>query len=227
MYAFRIRGQGVGWRSYEVEWSPRGVWGVDDRNVWVWGEEYGAGALYRWNGGQREGNWDEARAPGEIRAMHGERPDHVLAVGDGFVARWDGEAWHYEPGTSEARLSSVFVAGDEAWACGEDGELWVRRGDAWSLRLRHSRPLRCVAKWHGAVWVGEDGELGLSVLEGDALVSRKPNLRALQLDARRDLLIGCEDVVAATANAERFRGTKVEKVALFDGAGGLTKQVSG
>ena len=90
-----------------------------------------------------------------------------------------------------------------------------------------STPRAALGAWRGAIWVGEEGDLGLAVLEGDELVSRKSNLRAFQLDARKQLLIGCEDLVAATADAERFRGTRIEKVALFDGAGGITNKVSG
>lgn len=228
IYAFRLHT--YGWGSYPVEWTPEGVYGIDDRNVWVWGQEYGAGALYRWNGGQLSGNWDEVRGcPGHIRAMHGSAADNVFVVGDGFVARWDGSTWTHEGVRGAERLCSVFALADgTAYACGEDGDLWERDDGKWSKRLSHDVPLAAVVSWRGNVWIGEQGELGLCQLHGDELVSKKPNLPATSLDARQELLFATDEVAGHTKDGEAFRGRAHAKSGLLLKAGDtVTDQISG
>lgn len=227
IYAFRVESPGVGWRSWDVEWTPLGVWGLDDRNVWVWGEQYGTGVLRRWTGARTSGSWKEVPSTVErLQCMHGVRADRLFAVGEGAVLSWDGERWRHERLPGAGALSSIFVAGeDEAYACGESGELWVRAGEEWSLRLRRDGALRSVAKWRGRVWVGADD--GLFELVGEELVPRKPNLPAIGLDARKALVICTENLLATTEDAERYRGFTTEKLAVLASAGPLSDEIRG
>src|SRR5262245_28450979 len=112
--------------DFPLPMLPEGVWGLDDRCVFVWGTrkprpnadlEY---PVFRFDGT----TWHELPSPGyAVVAMHGLAPDFVYAVGfRGLVAQWDGAQWKRYPIPTGEVLSSVFVAGpDEMYACGHQG----------------------------------------------------------------------------------------------------------
>jgi len=180
------------------------MWGLDDSNVWVWGQRGGEGVIHYFDGSQVT----EMPCPGKVLWMHGLAPDLLLAVGErGLVSRWDGSQWHTYPPVSNALLSSVYVVSpDEMYACGKGKEIWDGSVHGWSLRHRHEAPLGSIVKWHGRVWVAAGGDYGLSELIEDRLESRKANVKSTRLDARRDLLISCPFAVIATSDGEIFEG---------------------
>jgi hypothetical protein len=110
----------------------------------------------------------------------------------------------------------VFVVSeDEMYACGEGKSLLSGSVKGWSEVLIHDMALRAVAKWKGDVWVGAGGDLGLCKLEGRQLVYVKPNIKALCLDARENLLATASGLIADTTDGAKFSGRRIE---LFEDA---------
>ncbi|MGN6105441.1 MAG: hypothetical protein ACTHU0_10080, partial [Kofleriaceae bacterium] len=70
-----------------------------------------------------------------------------------------------------------------------------------------TRPLLGVAKWNNELWVAA-GRLGLfKRTDKGKLECVKPNLRAVDLDARKDLIISCDDMIATTKTGKSFTAT--------------------
>ncbi len=164
--------------------------------------------MSRWHGAR----WAEMPSPGVVVAMHGTAPDALVAVGEaGLVARWDGARWHAVDAGSAVTLSGVHLApSGEIMACGKGTVLLRGSGDRWEQVLARRELTGCVARWGDAWWVGAGGALGLCRLQGDQLVSVKPNLPATSFDARGDLLLSCPGWVVSTADGARFRGARAD-----------------
>ncbi|MCP3065267.1 hypothetical protein LXT21_41490 [Myxococcus sp. K38C18041901] len=185
-----------------------GVWGLDDDFVLAWGATFeNTRHVFRYDGKK----WKELPAPDfEVRAMHGLSPDLVYAVGvGGGVARWDGKAWKRFPMPTDEVLNSVFVADeDEIYATGGSGSLLEGSAHGWG-RIAESpvpgMPLFGVAKWKKGLWVAA-GQFGLFKRVGNQnkLECIKPNLPAMGLDARKNLLISCRDRIAESADGKAF-----------------------
>lgn len=207
LYAIPPHADGGRIRTYDVAGLPRGVWGLDDTNVWVWGQKGGEGIIHHFDGSKIT----EMPCPGKVMWIHGTAPDFLVAVGDrGLVSRWDGSQWHDFPPVSNALMTSVHVVSpDEMYACGPGKEIWDGSVHGWSLRYRHDGPLGFIAKWQDRIWVAAGGDYGLSELIDDRLESRKPNLTSTYLDYRDELVVSCPEIIAGTADGENYRGRKV------------------
>ncbi|MCA9535429.1 MAG: hypothetical protein KC593_17170 [Myxococcales bacterium] len=183
-----------------------GIWGLDDEHVYAWGTRGKAEFMVRWDGSR----WLDMPSPtGGIIAVHGTRPDLLVAVGDaGLIARWDGSAWSRMSAPSDETLRAVFVGGDDdLWACGNRGGLIQGTLDGWTEVLRHNAPLGGVARWRDEVWVGAYRDAGLCKLNGTYLDSIKGNLSGVKLDARHDaLLFHSVSLVGHTLDAAAFWG---------------------
>ncbi|WP_342378043.1 hypothetical protein NVS55_01775 [Myxococcus stipitatus] len=185
-----------------------GVWGLDDNFVLAWGSTFeGARHVFRYDGKK----WKELPAPEfEVRAMHGLAPDFVYAVGvGGGVARWNGKAWKTFPAPTDEVLNSVFVADeDELYATGGAGSLLEGSAHGWG-RIAEGpvpgMPLLGVAKWKKGLWVAA-GQFGLFKRVGsqNKIECIKPNLGAVDLDARKNLVISCRDKIAESADGKAF-----------------------
>ncbi len=176
-----------------------GVWGYDDNCVFVW---TAIPSVLFWNGSK----WRELPAPPEkIVWMHGSSPENIYAVGyRGLVARWDGHKWKKISLPTRENFTSVFVAGpDEIYAVGHGAVLWAGSAKGWVKAADAPGPLFGVAKFADEVWVGAK-ELGLHKLVGNKLKRVSSKLRALMMDARKSLLITCEDQIAATTDGKVF-----------------------
>lgn len=187
-----------------------GVWGLEDDFVLAWGATYeGTRHVFRYDGKR----WQDMPAPKfEVRAMHGLAPDLVYAVGvGGGLARWNGKTWRRVATPTKEVLNSVFVATeDEVYATGGDGSLLQGNKREWDRIAEPSvpvRPLLGVAKWNNELWVAA-GRRGLlkRTAKGE-LECVKPNLRAVDLDARKDLIIACGDMIATTKTGKSFTAT--------------------
>src|SRR5262249_18539810 len=73
--------------------------------------------------------------------------------------------------------------------------------------------ITCIAKWKNALWVGCLGPEGLSKLEGNKLVSVKPNIKALFFDTRKNLVITTINLIADTSDGIKFEGVRVDHFA--------------
>lgn len=203
-------GDSGSWATESVGGMMVGVWGLDDQHLFAWGLRGDRDFMMRWDGQA----WSEMPSPqGGVVAVHGSRPDLLVAVGDaGLIARWDGSAWTSMSAPSDEPLRSVFVVGDdEMYACGNRGGLVQGTVHGWTPVLSHDAPLASVARWHDAVWVGATGDAGLCRLEGDTLVSVKPNLTAIHLEANPDTLL-CFNigVIGHTNDGVAFTGFRTK-----------------
>jgi hypothetical protein len=163
--------------------------------------------MWRWDGG----SWRQMAAPDGITVdVHGASRDLVYAVGEeGMIARLDGGTWQTIPSPTQTMLSSVFVASEqEMYACGTRGRLLEGTIHGWSELLIVDAALSSVAKWRDTVYVGSTA-LGLSRLDGNALVPVDPDIRPHQMDARGNLLLACDDRLAETADGKTFRSLPV------------------
>lgn len=185
-----------------------GVWGLGRDFVLAWGATFeGTQHVFRYDGG----SWKEIPAPDfEVRAMHGLAADFVYAVGvGGGVARWDGHAWKRFPVPTKEVLNSVFVAGeDEFYATGGSGSLLEGSAHGWGRIAEgpvQGMPLLGVAKWKEELWVAA-GQFGLFKRVGtqNKIECIKPNLWAVDLDARQNLLISCKDIIATSVDGKAF-----------------------
>lgn len=195
------------WQRFELGGILEGIWGLDDDHVYAWGRRGGRPTMFRWDGSR----WSDMASPGLIVALHGTRPDLLVAVGeDGLIARWDGARWIAFPTVSERTLTGVFVASDdEMMACGKANDLLQGSVHGWTRLLESPDLTGCVAKWRDRWWVGAGGDLGLSYLEGDRLISHKKKVMPTMLDARVSLLCSCPHVVASSEDGESFSGAPI------------------
>ncbi|MCP3098219.1 hypothetical protein LZ198_04920 [Myxococcus sp. K15C18031901] len=185
-----------------------GVWGLDDNYVLAWGATFeGTRHVFRYDGK----NWNEIPSPDfEVRAMHGLAPDCIYAVGvGGGVASWDGNVWKRFPVPTDEVLNSVFVADpDEIYATGGAGSLLEGSAHGWG-RIAEGpvpgMPLFAVVKWKEELWVAA-GQFGLFKRVGtqNQIECIKPNLSAVGLDARKNLLISCKDRISESADGQAF-----------------------
>lgn len=194
-----------------------GVFGIDDENVFVWGDDskahsqlvYPPSVILR-----RAGNdWKPMPAPGfQVIAMHGTSPDNLwVASPSGEIARWNGTTWQNIGGVKGA-VHSLWVAGpDEAYATTSPGAVVHISGAG--IRLKGNLPgaaipgdAACVAKWQGQLWLGSP-RLGLfrQAAETQEFECIKPNILCVSMDAREELVLCAPNRIAGTADGIEFR----------------------
>lgn len=193
------------YQQFDVRGRLRGVWGLDDEHVFTWGEHDGEPVMYRFDGD----GFRPIDSPGRVLAMHGTRSDLLVAVGDGFVARLDGEQWSPIDAGEIGLLSSVFLTNrDEIFAVGPGRQVLRGTPDGVDEVLQHERPLDCVAVHQDRVWIGSENE-GLFELVDDELLLRKDDLKPRSFDARDLLLMSCATMIADTPNHESYKASPV------------------
>lgn len=213
------------WENDEIEgYSLMGVFGIDDASVFVWGHDprasddlFPASEVFRWDGR----GWNRMAGPGfQIIAMHGTAPDDLWVGGPrGVVARWDGGRWTQLPSRHDELINSIWAAGpDEIYATTTGGT--VLEGSRSGVLPIGEIPgadmpadVQCVAKWQGELWVGA-GRLGLFRRIGTSrdFESVKPNIDCVAMDARDELVMCCDSMIAGTANGTDFAGYGVNLV---------------
>ena len=210
------------WDTTPLPFSPYGVWGLDEGFVIAWGVcAHGAGAALTYPMARFDGNaWSPIADPGfEVYAIHGSARDTLVAVGAlGQVARFDGGAWRSFPTPVSETLTGVFVvSADESYVTGNSGALLEGGPGGFGVIAQTEGngnfPLLSVAWWHGALWIA-GGVLGLlrRVGRSNVLEVVKPNIAAIALDARRDLVMTTRDAVVGTSDGARFFGTGRDKL---------------
>lgn len=207
-------------RRVELGFAPEGIWGLDERHIYVWGIRRPASgdkvpALARFDGT----SWLDMATPSFfITKMHGLSPDLIYGAGRGGMARWDGRGWNELPMPTGEILSDVFVAGpDEIYATGHSGSLLEGTANGWGVIARtpdDRLPYACVAKFAGELFVG-GGPLGLfrRVGKTDQLELIKPNIQATGFEVRGGaLIITAPTKIVGTADGLKFQSTVVDVV---------------
>jgi hypothetical protein len=201
--------------------AARGVWGLSEDLVYVWGGENHA-FLTEWESPMRmfqcnRGALSEMPTPNFlIKSLHGTAPDCLYAVGaDGNIAQWDGVAWRAAPSPVKGCLRSVFVVSpEEIWAVGDDGLVCRGRGLNFEIDgvqvpaapMSSDPALHAVAHFCGDLWLAA-GTRGLWRKQDGAIryECAQPKVRALGLDARKNSLLACEfNRVSGTHDGESF-----------------------
>lgn len=192
----------------DIEFSPFGIWGLDDEHVYAWGRSGSESRLSFWNGRV----WEEIAPPrSPITALHGVSSELLFAVvNDGSIVRWDGVTWKEMATPGDYALRSVFVVSeDEVYACASAG--WLLQGSihSWTELTYLREELATVVKWNEEVWVGSLGDSGLCRLAGLKLESIKPKMQTDRCEAGESLLISAGNLIASTQNGTDFRGRLV------------------
>ena len=191
--------------TVELGHAWMGIWGLNQKHVIAWGDQdQSDGVMARFDGKK----WSEMPSPFHgVMAVHGVAPDLIFAVGTkGRIARWNGKAWKAATSPTSTTLTAVHVVSpDEIYACGSGRHLLEGSVHGWADTLEAEWPLSAVAKWKGDVWVAAT-KGGLAKLAGGSLQIVKPNVEAQDLDARKDLMIGCPLKIVATEDGEQFFG---------------------
>lgn len=193
-----------GWLQQQLDLCFLGVTGAaSGQEVWAWGVRGhdGASLLRRWDG--RE--WRPIGAPGFgiAAACVGNAP--WVAGEEGWVARFDGGGWTAVR-VGEIDIVAVHAVGDVLYAADADGQLWMgdETGFGGCGRVP-ARPL-ALAAWRGSLWVGAGGQGLFRVTEGDATCVRSDR-HCRSLEARDELVIGCDAVISGSPDGERFPAT--------------------
>ncbi|MFN0062566.1 MAG: hypothetical protein ACKVPX_08605 [Myxococcaceae bacterium] len=185
------------------------IWGLTDDCVFTWGirgvgddQEY---PIFRFDGTQ----WNEMPSPGfEVYAMHGLSPNLIWAVGDG-VAFWNGSQWKQFPAPGPERYVAVFVAApDEVYAVGRVNSFVIEGGPHGFQKIGDPEiplGLDAVVKWKGDLWIGaESAGLFKRVGKSNKLELLEKGVRAKAFDVRKDFVICCYNVIAATQDGKKF-----------------------
>lgn len=213
------------WENDHIEgYTLMGVFGIDESSVFVWGHDpmasddiFPASEVFRWEGR----GWNPMGGPGfHIITMHGTAPDDLWAGGpQGALAHWDGRRWTRVPSGDAALINSIWAAApDEIYATTTSGK--VLEGSRKGAQPIGAIPgadmpadVQCVAKWNDQLWVGA-GRLGLLRRKGKSrkFESVKPNIDCVAMDARDELVMCCEGMIAGTPNGTDFAGYGVDVV---------------
>jgi len=196
------------WTRHPLQASLFGVFGLDDQNVWVWGQRrVTTGVMFRWDGV----SWNEVPAPTfEVVQVHGTTPNLLFAVGrNGGIAQWDGSVWRQWSCPVPDSLTSVYVVSeDEIYATGDAGALLEGSRHGWAKIASGPGPgtsLFGVAKWKDHLWVA-GGPFGLLRRVGvtDKLEVVKDKVHAIGFDARVGLLATVPNRVVGSTDGNAF-----------------------
>lgn len=200
---------GRGWRAsdFGADVQLHGVWGLDDRQVYVWGRNAWGPCLWRLAENQFEAM---PTPPGFITTLRGTAPENLYAAGRrGLLARWDGGRWLRIRLRLLRDVTGMSVDGvDDLWVTTDNGKLFEGTRHGWALRAHFDGPLFDVARWRGELWVAA-GNRGVFTLEGrtNALVPRAPDVPAVALSSGAELLVLGEDALAVSRDGSEFRST--------------------
>jgi len=144
------------WDCYDLSFSVTGIWGLNDQQVFAWGNvpNKKEQKLVCWDGT----NWNEWPVPKKhttIAAIHGQHPDLLVAVGDrGMIQRWNGKKWKKIDSSVYDDLMNVFVADeDHIYACGYDGMISGGASEKhWGIPFNEFTPVIDVVSINEEVW---------------------------------------------------------------------------
>ncbi len=198
-----------GWRRVDFgrEVELHGIWGIDDNDVYVWGRDAWRPLMWHLSRGAITAM---PAPPGRTTIVRGLGPELLYAAGDGgFVARWDGSTWARIRLPLSRPVTGLYVGNiDDVWLTTDNGKLFEGTSHGWALRLQLDAPLYDVGRWRGAVWVAA-GRRGLFRLvdRRDELAPVAPDIGAIALDTRGDLLALSEDCLASSSDGSEFTVT--------------------
>ncbi len=195
-------------RSFDLDASLIGVWGLDDEVVWAWGSGRDGPALFRWNGAA----WSAVACPGPIVAMHGPDVSTIIAVGyGGLIASFDGRSWTVMESPVSQTLNGVCViSDDEAYAIGPEGVILEGSTYGFVEQTRVDHALYSIAPFRGTIYVGGPEPTALMRLDRGGLVPVKKTRPALCLDGREQLLVTTAHVIASTTDLDTWAAIPVE-----------------
>lgn len=196
---------------HQLDAALFGIHGWSDAQLITWGDRGGAPLMFAWDGTAWSAMPDP---PFCVLSAHGSGPgDFWIAGNHGGLARWDGATWRVvKTDTDETLVSAFAVAPASVVACGNCGTVF--QGSDKGLQAIGAIPnaqvgdVTAVALWRGQLWVAAN-RLGLWRRVGTT--SRfecvKPNIEAVGMDARKDLVLACRRVVVHTEDGEKWMGT--------------------
>jgi hypothetical protein len=205
-----------GWQQQELDLVFHGVHGHTSRHVWAWGvrPHDGASLLRRFDGR----TWKAVGAPGFAVAAMSVGAQVWCAGEGGQLARFDGSGWTVLQMADGADLVALHGPDDApgVLVAAADGRI-VHCGDpdpaapgagAPPVRVLGQLPVRphAVAWWRGEVWVGA-GEQGLWCLRDGEPTCVRADRRCRSIDARSELVLGCDDVISGSPDGVRFPAT--------------------
>jgi hypothetical protein len=199
------------WTVLGLEGALSGVWGLDERNVWVWGfrehERERQPTLHYFDGNC----WSSVTPPGSIVAMHGTTLEHVIAVGHrGLIARYDGASFRCLESPVRETLSSVSVASaSEAYAIGPSGVLLRGSAEGWWILERLEHPLQAVAAHRGALYAGAPWPAGLMKRKRAGLASVDREKQVFQMESREELLLATPGAVLSSPDGEAWKSLPI------------------
>jgi hypothetical protein len=213
VYATDLRGrlhvcapeQGWKWIDLGRDVELHGVWGFDDRDLYLWGRSTGRAAMWRLSGAGLEA----MPAPdGRITIVRGVSSELLYAAGDrGLLARWNGRSWTRLRLPTVCNASGLFASDpDDLWLTTDNGKLFEGTSHGWALRARYDAPLYDVARWRGTLYVAA-GPRGLLKLADrtDVLESAALEIEAICLESRGDLLALTPRYLASSSEGTSFR----------------------
>jgi hypothetical protein len=132
---FAWEGGAGGWSFMDID-----VDGADITDLWGQGKNddailaastsLGTVAQYSGTGGWTTGTMGDTS---ELKAVGGDGPNSLFAVGWGKAWSYDGTVWSYEQLPDQSvRLNDVYGEGSDAFAVGEDGECMRRKDATWA-----------------------------------------------------------------------------------------------
>lgn len=203
--------------------TPEGVWGLTDDNIFVWGtrmdeDRVKTYPVFRFDGS----GWTELPPlPQPTNRIHGASPETVYACGwRGMIARWSGNDWEpMETPTREIVTDIHVESDDEVYAVTNDGQLLQGSSSGWRHVASNplgATPFSGVAKFRGQLLVSAN-ELGLMrlVAETGALEVFKAKVTGVHMEARENLIVTCEHIIAGTADGQDFKGAAKNQLALL------------
>ncbi len=184
-----------------------GVWGIDDRDLYIWGRDTWRPLMWHLGRGAITAM---PAPPGRTTIVRGVGPELLYAAGDGgFLARWDGSSWERMRLSLSRPVTGLCVADvDDLWITTDNGKLFEGTSHGWALRLQLDAPLYDVGRWRGALWIA-GGRRGLFRLvdRRDELEPVAPDVGAVAIETRGDLLVLADDCLTVSSDGSDFRIT--------------------
>jgi len=204
------------WQQQELDLVFHGVQGQSARHVWAWGVRAndGASLLRRFDGR----SWKAVGAPGFAVSAVSVATQVWCAGEGGHLARFDGSGWTVLQLADGVDLVALHGsdAGSGVVVAAADGRVFHvpdpgpsgDEGEAAPVQVLGQLPVRpfAVAAWGGTIWVGA-GDEGLWRLDGGQPSCVRADRVCRSLDARAELVIGCDDVISGTRDGSRFPAT--------------------